>query len=1156
MVELSSTNFNRELFLTEIEGRRYFTRYDEGTLMKKVLSLQIIILLCYFLLVSLLVQTSAIDAGQTTGNGQLAQNVPRLYQDESSFLPIVVNVRVLFPDDQPMTDVTVVTINHEYYFRHSERTNSTGWVTFRAIPGNWSFFAFPGRSIQKGVAYFPFTLNRNLGYSDDIILKPDTEVKVELTSSVEGLIDFDSTEIWVTEASVGFFAEVGMAGVTSQNKLTLFTNGNLTARLSLNKMALPTSLGITFVSDPTFLEGLIEISLASSNTAKLTMEFRDTYNNLASGAHVQFHVMERSWQWSPFIRDYSFGKLTFVTSLSNLTIIAGTDIIRDSTRYRMLFNNKHLKPNAREEILLRFGGPLISRVLTTPKAAEGFKPATQVMLYTTDASGNAVTEVWKIPGDRLKPHLVINTTSGKRKETDMELAFASKILEEFDPSENPQYGITYDFGPYGTRTFEGGLYDSESLKMIIEETDRLIAQSPAIDYGSRFNQVEYYEKLFQSMEELMGVPTDYKIGVISNIMHAGFEDEILHGFKLELPLEIHYPPTWPLGDDFIAHEMGHGRTLKPPANYGLWGESYATLLGYKARARLFEDERLFDFLMGSHDLFLRYQHGDPVLTWYDQIETMQFITYYIDKNYGWDPHRSMILEWENAFVPIRNLLSLNGFSEIEQMATIYSYLVQKNLGWLFNLAGFDVEQDKVDAGLNLIQQSQHQSGKVELKVGETNAVTYTTSVPIMIKRAPQGVSRINLTLTFDNRSARVLNVLKRDLTSSQEWTLTSTSGSSGRLTIVLTGTTNITRPGSIAQLNFELIPSNRSELLISPLNVSINSGQNALAENGRIIMRQLSVVRPKELPFEVIYNDKPYFVTMSSNSTIRNFSFQKTNRILSFNATAPIGTIGFCNITIPKLLLSAVPQEAWIVWVDGVAISRTLTQNTTHASIYFMYTHSVRRIEIVGTYIDDTAPATTNDYDGLWHTSDFTINLTATDSGGISETYYKVNGGPTRTVSVNGQPRINIESGSNTLEYWSVDVVGNEELPHKTLTEIKLDKTVPVANAGQSQTVNTGTSVTFNAGGSTDNLGIASYDWDFGDGATGSGAIVTHTYARSGVYTANLTVRDQAGNAAANTIMITVQDNVIPEFSSLSILILFLMVSLLIVITKRKINSH
>jgi PKD repeat protein len=40
---------------------------------------------------------------------------------------------------------------------------------------------------------------------------------------------------------------------------------------------------------------------------------------------------------------------------------------------------------------------------------------------------------------------------------------------------------------------------------------------------------------------------------------------------------------------------------------------------------------------------------------------------------------------------------------------------------------------------------------------------------------------------------------------------------------------------------------------------------------------------------------------------------------------------------------------------------------------------------------------------------------------------------------------------------------------------------------------------------------IASYAWDFGDGATGTGAIVRHTYAASGTHRVTLTVTDDGG---------------------------------------------
>jgi hypothetical protein len=93
---------------------------------------------------------------------------------------------------------------------------------------------------------------------------------------------------------------------------------------------------------------------------------------------------------------------------------------------------------------------------------------------------------------------------------------------------------------------------------------------------------------------------------------------------------------------------------------------------------------------------------------------------------------------------------------------------------------------------------------------------------------------------------------------------------------------------------------------------------------------------------------------------------------------------------------------------------------------------------------DNIPPVTSDDYDGVWRTADFIITLIATDhESGVSETYYRINKGPVQNASANGQPLISLESANNTLEYWSVDNAGNEELPHKTSSGIKLDKTVP-----------------------------------------------------------------------------------------------------------------
>jgi PKD repeat protein len=72
----------------------------------------------------------------------------------------------------------------------------------------------------------------------------------------------------------------------------------------------------------------------------------------------------------------------------------------------------------------------------------------------------------------------------------------------------------------------------------------------------------------------------------------------------------------------------------------------------------------------------------------------------------------------------------------------------------------------------------------------------------------------------------------------------------------------------------------------------------------------------------------------------------------------------------------------------------------------------------------------------------------------------------------------------------------------------------PVPNAGPNLSGAIDEVLTFDGSRSLDRDGrITAYDWDFGDGARASGATVTHAYAKSGTYTATLTVTDESGTA-------------------------------------------
>jgi PKD repeat protein len=44
-----------------------------------------------------------------------------------------------------------------------------------------------------------------------------------------------------------------------------------------------------------------------------------------------------------------------------------------------------------------------------------------------------------------------------------------------------------------------------------------------------------------------------------------------------------------------------------------------------------------------------------------------------------------------------------------------------------------------------------------------------------------------------------------------------------------------------------------------------------------------------------------------------------------------------------------------------------------------------------------------------------------------------------------------------------------------------------------------------------------SYTWDFGDGETGSGQIVTHTYPHAGIFTASVTATNPVSSLSTTT---------------------------------------
>jgi PKD repeat protein len=104
-------------------------------------------------------------------------------------------------------------------------------------------------------------------------------------------------------------------------------------------------------------------------------------------------------------------------------------------------------------------------------------------------------------------------------------------------------------------------------------------------------------------------------------------------------------------------------------------------------------------------------------------------------------------------------------------------------------------------------------------------------------------------------------------------------------------------------------------------------------------------------------------------------------------------------------------------------------------------------------------------------------------------------------------------------------VTDNRGATHLATTQVTVQNVPPTVEAGGPYTGQTGIPITL-AGTATDpglvDQASLTYRWDFGDGASGDGQVVSHSYARAGTYTVKLTVTDKDGGWGADTATVQV----------------------------------
>jgi PKD repeat protein len=107
--------------------------------------------------------------------------------------------------------------------------------------------------------------------------------------------------------------------------------------------------------------------------------------------------------------------------------------------------------------------------------------------------------------------------------------------------------------------------------------------------------------------------------------------------------------------------------------------------------------------------------------------------------------------------------------------------------------------------------------------------------------------------------------------------------------------------------------------------------------------------------------------------------------------------------------------------------------------------------------------------------------------------------------------------GDVTFDLINATDENGNTAPVNIRQEVFVDTNPPKAVAGIDFASSSNLTLSFDAGRSTDENAIASYEWDFGDGGTATGKQASHTFA-PGNYTVTLTVTDDYGNEGTDTL--------------------------------------
>ncbi|WP_309380128.1 PKD domain-containing protein [Cerasicoccus frondis] len=198
----------------------------------------------------------------------------------------------------------------------------------------------------------------------------------------------------------------------------------------------------------------------------------------------------------------------------------------------------------------------------------------------------------------------------------------------------------------------------------------------------------------------------------------------------------------------------------------------------------------------------------------------------------------------------------------------------------------------------------------------------------------------------------------------------------------------------------------------------------------------------------------------------------------------------------PTLAVKVQINESETYWISH---RRNLSSNSYLSNgAYVIWAHRTDRARLIDMTPDSSASSYNDRVDAPLEVGDTFVD-------------------PTGLVSITPTAR----GGSGASEWIDVRVIVG--VPGNTAPSVSID---PVSSPQAREPI------TFTGSGSDIDGDTLTYSWDFGDGNTGSGSSVQHTYPAGGDFTVSLSVSDGRGGVDSDTLAITVADPITPWSST------------------------